>query len=376
MTRFCTFALLIAVCVAAVASGQETAKQPLPDVPSATKQEETVASPPSFELPSRARIVPPTLPRELRATERQVLVAPPFSSEGEAQCDEGGAAYFHVLTGGSTKNPTIFKLGHSQDEHLLYKLPSEIPDKKSAFYTACSVTPAGRLWVLVEEWVGEEPKVAAYGFDSKGAVKSEIHLETPARLLPRHFAAFDNEVFFVEGDVSVTAGTPKTSRPYAAIVNGSGEVTRELNLNLQGLQVQKGRIPQGPAVAGRAGNLYMLLPDQVLVVTQSGETLRKLTFSKPDREALATGISLSGGLIAIHVMEQRKHTLDLTLVLLDANTGDEIGYYRPDAELGNNAICFSRTEGFTFLGVAKGSLDGGLTVIPRFRTAMRYRMLR
>jgi hypothetical protein len=75
-------------------------------------------------------------------------------------------------------------------------------------------------------------------------------------------------------------------------------------------------------------------------------------------------------------MEQRKHTLDLTLVLLDANTGDEIGYYRPDAELGNNAICFSRTEGFTFLGVAKGSLDGGLTVIPRFRTAMRYRMLR
>jgi hypothetical protein len=38
----------------------------------------------------------------------------------------------------------------------------------------------------------------------------------------------------------------------------------------------------------------MLLPDQVLVVTQSGETLRKLTFSKPDREALATGISLSG----------------------------------------------------------------------------------
>ena len=363
MSRFCTVALLIAVCVAAVASGQETTKQPLPDVSANTQQKESVASQPSFELPSRARIVPPTLPRELIATERRILVAPPFSSEGEAQCDEDGAAYFHVLTGGSTKNPTIFKLGHSQDEHLLYKLPSEILDKKSAFYTAYSVTPAGRLWVLVVEWIDEEPKVAAYGFDSKGAVTSEVHLETPSRLLPRHFAAFDNDLFFVEGDVSETEGTHKTSRPYAAIVNGSGRVTRELHLSLQGLQIQKGRIPQGAAIAGRDGNLYMLLPDQVLVVTQSGETLRKLTFSKPDHKALATGISLSGGLIAIHIMGQRKHTLDLTLVLLDVTTGDEIGYYRPSEELGNNAICFSRPEGFTFLGVAKGSPDGTIELL-------------
>jgi hypothetical protein len=355
--------LLIAVCVAIVATGPETAKQPLPDVPGTIKQMESVASQPSFELPNHVRIVPTALPRELRATERKVLVAPPFRSEGEAQCDEDGTAFFHVLTGGSTKNPTIFKLGHSQDEHLLYKLPSEILDKKSAFYTAYSVTPAGRLWVLVVEWDGDEPKVAAYGFDSKGAVTSEVHLETPARLLPRHFGAFDNDVFFVEGDVSVTAGTHRTSRPYAAIVNGSGEVTRELHVNLQGLQIQKGRIPRGAAIAGRDGNLNMLLPDQVVVVTQSGETLRSLTFSRPDREALATGISLSGGLIAIHIMEQRKHTLDLTLVLLDANTGDEIGYYRPAEELGNNAICFSRTEGFTFLGVAKGSPDGTLELL-------------
>ncbi len=289
--------------------------------------------------------------------------APSFSSEGEAQCDEDGGAYFHVMAGGSFKSPTIFKLGRNQDENQTYKLPPEILDKKSAFYTAYSITPTGRLWVLVVEWVGDEPKVAAYAFDSNGGVTSEVHMETPARLLPRRFAAFDNDVFFVEGDVSETAGKLKTSRPYAAIVDSSGKVTRELHVDLQGLQIHKGKIPQGAAVAGRDGNLYVLLPQQVIVVSQAGEILRKLTFSKPNSEALATGISLSGGLIAIHIMEQTKHILKLNLVLLDANTGDEIGSYRPSEELGNNAICFSRTEGFTFMRVAKGGPAGSLELL-------------
>ena len=280
-----------------------------------------------------------------------------------AQCDENGAVYFHVVTGGSAKNPTIFKLGRTEDEHQLYKLPPEVVDKKSAFYAAYSVTPAGRLWVLVVEWVGDEPKVAAYGFDSNTAVTSEVHMETPAHLRPRHFAAFDNDVFFVEGDISETLGSQKTSRPYAAIVDGAGTVMKELHLNLQGLQIQKGKIPEGDALAGRDGNFYMLLPDQVMVISQSGQIVRRLPFPKSDHEAIATGVSLSGGLVAIQIMEQQKHTLGLTLEVLDANTGDEVGSYRPSQELGNNLICFSRTEGFTFLGIIPGAPDGNLVLL-------------
>jgi hypothetical protein len=215
----------------------------------------------------------------------------------------------------------------------------------------------------VVEWFGDEAKVAAYGFDSKAAVTSEVHMETPAHLRPRRFAAFDNDVFFVEGDISETLGSQKTSRPYAAIVDSAGTVMKELHPNLQGLQIQKGKLPEGAAIAGRDGNLYLLLPDQVVVISQSGQIIRRLPFPKSDREAIATGISLSGGLVAIQIMEQQKHTLGLTLVLLDANTGDQIGFYQPSQELGNNAICFSRTEGFTFLRVFPETPDGNLVLL-------------
>ena len=49
----------------------------------------------------------------------------------------------------------------------------------------------------------------------------------------------------------------------------------------------------------------------------------------------------------------RQHSIDTTLLVLDANTGDRIGYYAPSEELGNNPICFSRSAGFTFMGRAK-----------------------
>ena len=44
-------------------------------------------------------------------------------------------------------------------------------------------------------------------------------------------------------------------------------------------------------------------------------------------------------------------------LILDYETGEPFALYTPDEELGNNALCFSRQEGFTFLRNVQGRLS-------------------
>jgi hypothetical protein len=157
--------------------------------------------------------------------------------------------------------------------------------------------------------------------------------------------------------------------PYAAVINPTGAVARELRLDLRTLETQKGKLPEGAVTASRDGNLYLLLSEEVVVISQSGQVVRKIPFTKPSREAVADRIVESGGHLAIWLETAAKRgPLGLNLLLLDTGTGDQIGIYSPSDELGNNAICYTRNQGFEFMKFVKGSSDGPLA----FLTAMPH----
>jgi len=102
---------------------------------------------------------------------------------------------------------------------------------------------------------------------------------------------------------------------------------------------------------GPDGNAYMLLPDRVLVISQSGTVLRTLPFEKYDRDVRAVNLFVSGGLVTVLFYKQVKQSLDATLLVMDGNNGERFGYYAPSADLGNNPICFNRSDGFIFMGM-------------------------
>jgi hypothetical protein len=305
----------------------------------------------------------------LTAAEDHFVAAPNFSAEGEAQCDEEGGAYFHVGNGQSYMDPTMLKLGRSADDHRLFKVPSESADKSTLGFSAFSVTPGGQLWILGILWSGEVPFVEAYGFDADGEVGSHIRFEVPPRFLPRQFAAFDNDVFFLAGEISEGDKEHRTTTPFAGMYDASGRLGRKLELDLGSIRVQKNRLPEGAAVPARDGNLYLLLEDRLVVISQSGALVRSMPFKKRDPEAVASHLQLSGGQAAIWFEKARKTgPIELELLLMDASTGEELRWYSPSQELGNNAICYSRKEGFLFLKFGKASPEGSvelLTALPR-----------
>lgn len=313
----------------------------------------------TLPIPRRIEIPPlPTVPKVLEATSTKVVAAPEFGGYGTSVCDDDGNVYYHV--GSSYNESTVFRLSTDEEKHGIFKLPREIAD--AAVFGAFNVTPSGKVWISVYNQKGEN---VAYGFDSDGEVTSRVSFDTPSYLQPDLFAAFETDVFLLHGFYAKQADPQLAGSTYMAILGPSGKLIRHLNLHEPAVnfELQRKSIPEGAVAVGSDGNAYMLLPDQVVVVSQSGRIVRKLPLAKPDRELRAVNIYVSGGLVAVVFFKTREHAIDTRLLVLDADTGDTFGYYEASAELGNNPICFSRAQGLTFMRRDK---DGKV----RFQTAM------
>lgn len=349
--------LLRGAAVLAQSDKPTTTEPSLPDAPSSER--------PATNVGSSARLESPYEPMErlLTATKDTVMAGPTFSSMGESQCDDDGNLYFHVGDGVSFMNPTILKLGHSEDDHELFK---PLPDKSASVrFASFSVTADGRVWVLTIEWSEGTPSIVALSYDDKGAIASRIPFATPSGFLPRQFTAFTDDTFFVAGEISVGSGSQKSTKSYAAMLDASGRVSREIDLDLSALKIQKGRLPEGYTTAGRDGNLYLLLSDKVAVVSRSGKLVRQLPYEKPDPDTVATRLVVSGGHLAIWLATTTKvrRLINYRFLVLDAVTGDQIGLYKPSEELGESAECFSRANGFTFLKFIKGNANGSIELL-------------
>lgn len=300
--------------------------------------------------------------RTLVVAKRRIIQGPTFSQEGEAQCDDDGNLYFHVEDGVSSMDPTILKIGHSGDDHQLYR-PQQ--DKSVSFrFLAFSVTSDGRPWVLTIAWIDGKASIVVLGFADDGTVAHNIALEVPPGFQPRQFAVFDDDTFFAAGSISSGSESQAPARSFAALFEPSGKLTKTIDLDLSKLRIQKGKIPEGFATTGRDGNLYLLLTDKIVVISKSGEIAREILYSRP-LDGAPTRLAVSAGRLAVWLSTPTKthRRIETNLLLLDRSTGEEIGFYHPSDELGNNPVCFSSEGGFTFMRFIRGSADGSIQLL-------------
>jgi hypothetical protein len=136
------------------------------------------------------------------------------------------------------------------------------------------------------------------------------------------------------------------------LFNADGKLRKELPGLLRALNPDRkpNSLRDGGIAVGQDGNIYMLNADRITVVSAAGEISRRMTYKKPVRDLTAQGLAVSGGLIAITLLQQDNGRVIPRFLVVGSDDGRSFGYYTLPDEFHNPlALCFSRDDGITFL---------------------------
>jgi hypothetical protein len=285
--------------------------------------------------------------REVDASSSHPIQAPPFSYFGESQCDRNGNIYFH--SGESDfRHSQIFRLSSDGSSGSFFRVTGKFADPEMAGFDSFWISYDGEVFILSSN--AKESYV--FSFDHNGTVRDPVVLKVREDVQLTDFAVFDNGFLLVWGYHDQRSSKDLRGKRYAAVLTESGQVVREISIPLPAVDLGNLGAPSDGAVASHAGNLYFLGSDQIAIVSATGQTIRRIKFHKPDSEAIATKLYLSDGMAVIALNKiSTKGDVQRTYLALDENAGDFIGYYKPSAQLGSNDVCFTRTDGLTFLYV-------------------------
>jgi hypothetical protein len=287
-------------------------------------------------------------PRVLQPGSPKPVPVPPFGRFGESKCDSSGNLYFAVGTNTARRGP-LLEISHDGSSSTAFAPP--IPAKLDAGgeigYRDFAVAPSGRVYELLQNQNDQGTVVVE--FDSDGSVHHATKLDTPEHLLASSLAVFDEGTVLLKGAVRLKP-SENESRGYVALFDASGKLLRELGgLPDLDLSVLKTALQDRGVAIGQDGNAYLLDPNFISVVSETGESVRRIPHQKPDPALIARGLSLSNGLIAIRILEVKGVEITQKYLIVRADSGETTGYYTlPD---GTDAVgmCFSRSDGFTFL---------------------------
>ena len=290
---------------------------------------------------------------------------PPFQSKGKTQCDSDGDLYFDVAI--DISNPTVvMKVAHDGSKYEIYSLPSR-PDVLTQI-VAFSVTRSGELRVLAltrakrtgagaSAFPYEQAEVSVYTYGDDPGNPSVTKLAAPEHMDPRSFAAFESGAVLVTGYLTGQAAPEQQGKTFTGVFQSSGKLAAGVSGNAGNVDLATlgKKIYEGDAVSGEDGFIYVLGPEAVVVVSESGAVVRKMPFKKPDSTFTAQDLWVSGGLavIGLYTGEGPGKQLKVQYLAVNASTGEPLGWYEPEEALGNHAVCFSRSEGLTFLTVNK-----------------------
>jgi len=284
-------------------------------------------------------------PMILRESSSVAWPVPSFSAGGNTQCDADGNLYFRIFP-----SDGLLKVAHDGSKYHLYELPAGDSDSKYYGFVEFNVTPSGDLRVLAD---GSGGAYYVLLLDPDFSSSPKTKLETPEHLSANSFAAFESGTVLVTGYFNRHADQESQGKTYAAMFEPSGKLRTVIAGRFGDVDLASvgKKLPETGAALGEDGFLYLLRPDEVVVISESGTIVRRMPFKKPSPELLATGIHVSGGLLAVELT--RSHglgrELEAEFLLLNASTGERVGLYRPEPALGNNLLCFSRGTGFAFL---------------------------
>jgi hypothetical protein len=166
--------------------------------------------------------------------------------------------------------------------------------------------------------------------------------------------------FFVLGYYDSSAPDDVKGKTFMALTSPDGKVFRDLK-NSRAIDLKA--LSEKPltlcSYVGEDGNLYVLASDEILVLTASGDVVRRIRVRKLDGASLTTKLTVSQGLAAVWLQSDSGagKAIELTLETVDVGTGKVAGIYSPSDELGDNAVSFSRSEGFVFLRNDRGKIS-------------------
>lgn len=285
----------------------------------------------------------PTILRESSAAPSQV---PMFSALGSSQCDSDGNLYFNTSL--DPRDSGILKIAHDGSKFHLYKLPTSDADTKY-FFGHFNVTPSGDLRVLAQ---GSDHATYVFRFDSDLGSTSKTRLDWPEHVHVNSFAAFESGTLLVTGYFGRGADQKDQGKPYTAVFEASGKLRAVVSgrfADVDPASVIK-KLPEGGTAIGEDGFLYLLRPNEVVVISENGTIVRRVPFKKQSPELIASRIDVSAGLIDIELLKNQGLGKELRaqFLVLNASTGKHVGLYQPEPVLGNNFTCFTRSEGFTF----------------------------
>jgi hypothetical protein len=281
----------------------------------------------------------PLIPRPIAPIASRPIETPPFSFLGESQCDGDGNMYFQM----SYSTAEIFELSRDGNNGTFLRPTGKFVDPSLYEFEDFWVSGDGKVWVLV----GGTGHASAIQFEQNGTMKDPVTLEIPEDVLLSRFALFDNGFLFVAGAYRNQSAHHRQGQGYQAILNSSGQVTRELSI--LGPDVNFSAQTDG-GVASARGNLYFLGSDRITVISPGGEILRKQPFCKPDLKSVATKIYVSGGMVVVKLLVETKGTSDLSerFLVLDEDTGEAKGYYQSSESYD---VCMTRDQELIFLSV-------------------------
>jgi hypothetical protein len=299
---------------------------------------------------TKPNIALPRQPRILKVTSTTATSVPAFLTLGPPRPDDAGDLFFRPYGFGvDSDQVAIFKLSLSDEsQSKMFKIARG--ESGADHFIDFAVSASGRLYVLSED---VKDNFHVFSFDSDGDVKSNIKLDTPEHVFAMNLAVFENDTILVTGYYQTdSAGIPR-GKSYAALFDSSGKVLRDTSRDFSLKDASSsGAVFRNIQVRGsQDGNLYLLKIDSVLVLSPSGEIIRRIKFVKPDPADEPLGLMISGGLLAVEFGDEPSpgKRVNPKFLVLNSSTGKEYGFYAPPAEVNGMPARFTREDGFVFL---------------------------
>ena len=299
--------------------------------------------------------------RPLHAGVTDHLNVPGFSFDGQAACDAAGNIYVRPSVG--FDDTAIVKLSGDGQTQTVYRLLSLSPSTEPPIiFSAFSVTPQSDIWELVEAPDGSRIEVFEFGQEQEA--EHRARLDVPFAVHPEKFAVFENGQILFTGYYDRRAEAALKGTTYSALFAPNGKLIKTLDDPSHEFTHNPQKMYEGMSVRGDDNRVYFLQSNRVLVYSVTGEFLKELRFEKPAKELLTVRLDVSDGLLSIEFYKifQKQTPRGLLrgfaafYLILDATDSMVISYYIPDEELGNNSICFSRKQGYTFFRIENGMI--------------------
>jgi hypothetical protein len=277
------------------------------------------------------------------------LATPTIFYMGNAQCDDKGDIFF---LSGSPQAQVVYKL-MSDGSHKVYGLLGE--DARNHYYKAFHADRDGKVSLLAIEEKGLRPVV--FHFDEDATEPARTTLDAPPEMDSSgifSFTQLKTGHILLQGFFGESASAKDRGHAYIAEFDASGKFLRTFKEK----DGDKDKIEGGhwaghtSPLEGDDGFIYVLLPDRVLALSQTGRVRKTIMLAPPAEGYVAFQMYLAGSRIAIGYYKPgpigQVTKLDPLYALFDASSGRQLRAYKPVAELAKSLLVGFSDEGFIF----------------------------